>query len=288
MSIKAKKSLGQNFLKSDEVLKEIIFVSSLKKDDVILEVGPGGGALTKKILEKEIKKLIIVEKDHRLIKLLEKEFSDFVKDGKLEIFNEDILEFDFNKNGLKKGNFKIIANLPYYITGKFLRQTLESENYPSLMALLLQKEVVERISKRRKKDLDKIENKGKKKEKESILSLSVKVFGDPFYITTVPAHFFDPAPKVDSAVLLIENISKKFFEENKIKEKVFFDFVKISFLSKRKKMIKNLLTNEKNNLNFNKKKLENIFEKLNISKDIRAEDLNLEQFLEIFLEINKE
>ncbi len=277
-NIRAKKSLGQNFLKSKKVLEKIVKISDLKKDDIVLEVGPGKGALTSKILEKEIKKLIIVEKDERMIILLEEKFSEEIKNNIVEIINDDILKFDYLKYGLKKGNYKIIANLPYYITGKFLRNTLESNFYPKSMTLLLQKEVVERITTDR---MNENKTKDNNKNKENILSLSVKAYGKPYYITSVSAKNFSPAPKVDSAVLYINNISKDFFSKNNINEKDFFDFIKIIFSSKRKKIIKNILSNTK----LKREYLNNIFDKIKVSKNVRAEDLKINKFLKIFLKI---
>lgn len=131
---------------------------------------------------------------------------------------------------LKPYKYKIVANIPYYITSRFLRQFLESKYQPSLMALMIQKEVAERIV--------------AKNKKESLLSISVKSYGQPKIIAKVPARNFLPVPKVDSAIIIIGNISKDFFNPpaggNKIDEKKFFQLLRLGFSHKRKLLKNNL------------------------------------------------
>ena len=140
-----------------------------------------------------------------------------------------------------------------------MRKFLESNNPPKKMVVMVQKEVAKRI-------VD---------EKESILSISVKVYGTAKYVTTVSRKLFRPIPNVDSAVILIENISKKFFTDSKIDEKVFFDVLKAGFAHKRKVVIRNLEDKIPKNT------LENTWEKNNWPKDIRAENLNVEMWKKI-------
>ena len=258
--MQAKKSLGQNFLKSQKALREIIDASSLSESDIVLEVGPGKGILTEKLLEK-VKKVIAVEKDDDLIGFLTEKFKTFVDSGKLEIINADILDFK-PENHFKDASYKIVANIPYYITGQFLRKFLSEAKAPNLMVLMLQKEVAKRIVGR---------------EEESILSISVKVFGNPKYISTVKAEYFSPKPKVDSAILLIDNISKDFFKE--IDENKFFEAVKAGFLHKRKKLIRNLESV------FEPIDLERTFEKCEINKNIRAEKISLEMWKKLLINL---
>lgn len=276
----AKKSLGQNFLKSSKVLDKIIETANLQKEDVVLEVGPGKGSLTKKLLEQS-DRVIAVEKDDRLIEFLEEKFADEIKEDRLTLIHNDILELDINSlnNKLKTtlcggptstdfNKYKIVANIPYYITGKLIRKFLSSNFQPSQMILMVQKEVANRI----------VGEKNTKKPKENILSLSIKVYGEPKYVKTIPARYFSPQPKVDSAILLIDKISKDFFKN--INEEKFFNLIHQAFSSKRKVLL--------NNLSFiSKKELSDILEKLDISVKTRAEDLNLEQWNELYLEINK-
>jgi len=263
--MKQKKSLGQNFLKSKGVVSDIIKTADIKETDTILEIGPGKGFLTEDLLKKS-KKVIVVEKDDKLIDFLNEKFSEFVKNGYLEIINQDILEFDIKK--IKKP-YKLVANIPYYITGQIIKKFLSSENQPEKMVLMVQKEVAKRI-------ID---------EKESILSISVKVFGKPKYISKVKAENFNPKPKVDSAILLISDISKDFFEN--IDENVFFSFVKAGFSHKRKLFINNILSDWEKRDKISKKELENIIEKLKIDLKIRSEKINTQNWKDIYIEINK-
>lgn len=264
--MRAKKSLGQNFLKSEAVAEIIINASDIKADDTVLEIGPGKGFLTKKILEKA-GKVVVVEKDDRLIFHLKDLFSEHVKSGKLEIIRGDILDID-PKEIIKKP-FKITANIPYYITGQVIRKFLSGDFQPSKMVLMLQKEVAERI-------VD---------QPESILSVSVKVYGTPKYIKTVKAKYFSPVPKVDSAVLLIDNISKDFFTDG-LTEDNFFEVVKIGFSQKRKTLINNL-KNLKNFEWMKREDWENILQKIKISPLTRAEILSIKDWKNLVSQILK-
>jgi 16S rRNA (adenine1518-N6/adenine1519-N6)-dimethyltransferase len=258
--MKAKKSLGQNFLKSQQALREIIEAANLSKDDFVLEVGPGKGILTEKLLEKA-GKVVAVEKDNELINFLTEKFQKEIENGQFELINADILDFSA-KNHFKEQNYKIVANIPYYITGQFLRKFLSTEKQLVLMVLMLQKEVARRIVGR---------------EEESILSMSVKAYGNPKYISTVKAEYFSPKPKVDSAILLINDISNEFFKE--IDENEFFEAVKAGFLHKRKKLIRNLEEIYEPAI------LEKAFETCRLDKNIRAENLSLGKWKELLLKI---
>lgn len=244
---RTKKSLGQNFLTSKKIVEEIIKAGEVGSGDIVLEVGPGKGILTEGLL-KTAKKVIAVEKDGELIDFLEQKFAKQIAGKKLEIISADILKLNLSDYTLGASGYKIIANIPYYITSHFLRTFLESDFQPSLMVLMVQKEVAERI----------VGNK------ESLLSISVKSYGRPEIIRYVPAECFFPSPKVDSAVLKISNISKDFFQG--INEKNFFETVKKGFSQKRKMLINNLQATKDD------------FMACNISEKVRAEDLNLEQW----------
>jgi 16S rRNA (adenine1518-N6/adenine1519-N6)-dimethyltransferase len=254
---KPKKSLGQNFLKSKEALRAIVQAGNISEKDIILEVGPGKGALTEMLLP-AADKVIAIEKDQRLIPILHEKFAHEIQNGKLKIIEQDIL--DYESRVLKK--YKLIANIPYYITGVLIRKFLSGNNQPERMVLLLQKEVAERIVARDKK--------------ESLLSISVKVFGVPKYIQTVKARYFSPVPRVDSAIIAIEGISKNNFRD--ISEDLFFELVKAGFAHKRKKVLRNLESFFKKN-NINLDTLEKIFEDLHINKNARPEDLTLADYL---------
>ncbi len=256
----AKKSLGQNFLKSKTALAAIINAGEVNSSDIILEIGPGKGALTEKILETGAK-VIAIEKDDRLIDFLNEKFEKEVKNGQFNLINGDILEINLDSLNLKTNNYKLIANIPYYITGLIFRKFLEGKIQPSKLVVMVQKEIADRVVAR--------------DEKESLLSISVKCYGEPKKIMKVGKENFSPEPKVDSAILLIDNISKNFFQE--ITESDFFELVKEGFSHKRKVLVANL----KNLTQKNNRDIKNIFEELKISEKIRAEDLKIEDWKNI-------
>lgn len=247
----AKKSMGQNFLKSEPALRMMCEAGNVTNTDIVLEIGPGKGALTSKLLEKA-KKVLAVEKDRDLIALLEEKFEQEIKSGKLEIINKDILEFNPRNYKLKEYNYKIIANIPYNITGAIIKRFLSEVIEPSTMILLVQKEVAERIVAR--------------DNKESILSLSVKVFGTPKYMMKVGKRFFSPSPKVDSAIISIRDISKKNFDTSNT-ENHFFSIIKASFAHKRKVLRKNLEAIAAPST------IDSMFKELKIDSKSRAEDI---------------
>ncbi len=252
MEIHAKKSLGQNFLKSKTALLAMIKAGDINEKDLVLEIGPGQGALTEKLLETG-SKVLAVEKDDRLIALLNEKFSKEVESGKFNLIHGDILELDLAWNNLKTGEYKLIANIPYYITGLIFRKFLSGHIQPSKLVIMVQKEIADRIIAR--------------DEKESLLSLSVKAYGIAKKIMKVDKENFSPKPKVDSAILLIDNISKDFFQE--ITEEMFFEVIKIGFAHKRKMLIANL--KEK----YGTDDLPKVFLDLKIPAKSRSEDLKL-------------
>ena len=252
LEFKHNKFLGQNFLKSKKIIDEIIKTADIEGEDVVLEAGPGKGILTEELIKKA-KKVIVVEKDRRLVECLQERFKNA---RNLEIIHGDILKFQtpIPPGRDKYQNYKIVANIPYYITSRFFRKFLQSDFQPSKMVLMVQKEVAERIV----------------SKKESILSISIKSYGLPKIIKKVPASYFLPKPKVDSAILLIDKISKEFFKN--INEASFFNLLKKGFSSRRKML--------KNNL-----KLLNT-ERLiicGIAKKARPEDLSPEKWKCLFL-----
>ena len=253
----AKKSLGQNFLKSKAALRAM--VEAVQDGDVVLEIGPGKGALTEVLLEKKIR-VIAIEKDDRLIAVLQEKFKEEISAGRLEILHDDALLFDPSKIG---GAYKIVANIPYYITGQFFKHYLTDVNQPRSITVMVQKEVAHRIVAR--------------DNKESLLSLSVKCYGTAKSVMTVQKKYFSPAPKVDSAIVAIENISRNFFDT--ITEEKFFNLIKAGFAHKRKVLISNLETIS------DREKTQAIFTKLNISEKIRAEDLTLNDWKNIANEL---
>jgi len=258
----AKKSLGQNFLNSPKALADIISAAKVEVGDEVLEIGPGRGVLTKELLMLGAR-VTAVEKDRELVVILKEMFFEEIEKGQLSIVEGDVLEFDVEAyvQGLKScRGYKLIANIPYYITGQIFRMFLEGNNnvghcmcriQPSSVTLLVQKEVAERVVAR--------------DGKESILSLSVKVYGEPQYVSTVKRGSFTPSPNVDSAILHIGNISKDFFTTHNISEQKFFEILKAGFAHKRKIISKNLSD-------------KGFVLPESINKKARAEDLTLSDF----------
>jgi 16S rRNA (adenine1518-N6/adenine1519-N6)-dimethyltransferase len=222
--IEAKKSLGQNFLISQGIIDKIIAATTEGNPETILEVGPGKGALTEKLVATGAK-IIAVEKDDRLVPFLSEKFAS---QPNFSLIHADILEFDPKTVGLSAGKYTLVANLPYYITGAFLQKLCESDTPPARAILMLQREVAERIVKR--------------DGKESILALSIEAYGTAKMITRVPPGAFSPPPSIESAVIELSPISKQFFSTEKITEPAFFDTVHKGFAHKRKLLASNLKT----------------------------------------------
>jgi 16S rRNA (adenine1518-N6/adenine1519-N6)-dimethyltransferase len=226
--MKAKKYLGQHFLKSESALKKICDAAQLTSHDTVLEIGPGTGLLTATLL-KSAGKVVAIEKDWELIPALQETFAAEIKSKKLVLLHEDILKFDPTTRSELEEKYKLVANIPYYITGAIIEKFLSTAAQPTQMVLLIQKEVAERIIARDKK--------------ESILSIAVKAYGTPKIIAKVPAGAFNPPPKVDSAILSIDNISRDFFGSRAeasakagVNEALFFQILKGVFGQKRKQI----------------------------------------------------
>lgn len=265
MNPSAKKSLGQNFLKSKKAIHQMIDAAETSRDDLVIEIGPGKGALTKPILETGAQ-VIAFELDQRMIDFLEVEFAEYVASGQLTLVHQDVLDIDMDSFFADKNSYKVIANIPYYITNAIIRKFLESKIQPTDMSLLMQKEVAERIVAR--------------DGKQSILSLSVAVFSTPRYVSKVSRKYFSPSPRVDSAIIHMADINHRAFVDD-MDRQLFFTLVKTAFGQKRKKAINNLESLRA------KEYWRTLFLGLDISPDIRAEDISLDQWLRI-LSIYKE
>src|SRR3989344_6801 len=226
--MRTKKSLGQHFLNSPKIIGDIVSAGKVTKGDLVLEIGPGEGTLTSALL-KTGASVIAVEKDDRLIPILQEKFAKEILSRQLTLIHNDILEINMSKTVFDiKKSYKVVANIPYYITGQIIRLFLETDRQPESMTLLVQKEVAERVVARDKK--------------ESLLSLSVKVYGEPKIIRVVGRGAFSPQPNVDSAILYIGNVSRKNFSEGSprgkggVDEKLFFRIIHIGFAHKRKQL----------------------------------------------------
>jgi 16S rRNA (adenine1518-N6/adenine1519-N6)-dimethyltransferase len=260
----AKKSLGQHFLTSTRVVGDIVRASGTKKGDTVLEIGPGGGILTEALLSSGAK-VVAIEKDDRLIPILEQKFKKEIALGTLELIHADILHWNMSRGILDtKYGYKVVANIPYYITGQIIRMFLESQRQPISMTLLVQKEVADRIV--------------AKDGKESLLSLSVKAFGRPKLVRTVGRGSFSPAPNVDSAVLHISDISNH--QLKNLNQKLFFQYLHAGFAHKRKLFISNLSSLH------SKSALSSAFALCHIDPKSRAEDISLNKWLSLFIHLN--
>ena len=260
--IKPQRSMGQNFLVSLEVYKKIVASANIKKEDVVLEVGPGLGFLSAELL-KEAKKVIAVELDAKIAKVLELALSAHSIDN-LEIISENIL--DFNADTLEK-DYKIVANLPYNISSVFLRKFLSADNKAKSLTLMLQKEVVERI----------VAEPGK----HSLLSLSVQYYSQAKYIDTVKKENFWPQPKVDSAILHLETKKDEEISLSKEEQKVFFRLLKFGFSAKRKKLVNNLT----GALQVENKLIQTKMQAVDVDISIRAQDLSLNDWQRLFAQL---
>ncbi len=257
-----KKSLGQNFLTSRVVPEQMCEAALIKAGDVVLEIGPGTGALTKVLLEKGAL-VYALEADQRAIAVLEIEFSKEIAEKRLILIHGDARELDLAAQQFTKKPYKIVANIPYYLSGYLLRICLGSQNPPATLVFLMQKEVVERIA---------------RAKKSSLLSISVAVFGIAKYVKTVGRGHFSPPPKVDSAILLVSDISNANLPTKEINRR-FFTHLHIGYGQKRKQLLGNLAAY------YDREELGTLFTKLSLPPTIRAEDIGAAKWLALDAEL---
>lgn len=245
------KSLGQNFLINPEIIKKIIDASGVKPNDNVVEVGPGPGILTMALLEAEAK-VIAIELDDRLIPHLQ---TLQKTNPHLNVIHEDAL-----KTELPSVPYKLVANIPYYITSPLISHYLQPKNpgelRPQTIVLLIQKEVAQKIC---SKDGD-----------HSVLSLQVQIFGKPSIVDYVSKNNFFPAPKVDSAILKIDVYPAPAVEDIKL----FFRLIKVSFAQRRKTLSNSL----RSGLNITKEGLAELLKKSDIEPSIRPQELSVQDW----------
>lgn len=265
-NIRANKNLGQNFLINEEVVKNIVGCSNIEKEDLVIEIGPGLGTLTKYLLEKA-GKVICIELDTKMLQILEDRFSLY---NNFELINNDVLKVDL-KNIIEKEktegkikNVKIVANLPYYITTPIIMKLLEEELELESITVMIQKEVADRL----------IATPGEKNT--GAITYSVYYYADSEAIMEVPNSSFIPEPEVTSKVIKL-NIRKEPAVKPKDKEKM-FKIIKYAFMQKRKTLL-NSLTN--NGVFKNKTQGTEILNSFGIKENVRPEELTLEQFEKI-------
>ena len=257
MELRAKKSLGQHFLASPAALAAIIGAAEIASGETVLEIGPGTGILTAALLQAGAR-VIAVEKDDRAFDLLADKLAPNIADGSLQVLRDDALQTDLTALGLVDGRYKLVANIPYYITGMILERFLERQPRPSSMVILVQKEVAERIVAR--------------DGKESILSISVKAFGAPRLVARVPRGAFVPPPTVDSAVIAIDDISATRFDGDSARIRRFFEVLKAGFAHKRKLLRRNL------EAVMSSDEIGAAWRAVGLSDTARAEELSIEQW----------
>ena len=251
-----KKSLGQHWLKDPEILAEIAAAAELAADDVVLEIGPGLGTLTSRLLARA-SAVTAVEFDGDLARKLPGQFP-----GKnLTVIHEDILQFDLNQ--LPRG-YKVVANVPYYITSKIVEKLMTAEHKPRLAVLLVQKEVAQRIA--------------AEPGEMSILAVSAQIFAEAELDIEVPRQFFTPPPKVDSQVVVLRTRAEPLVAPQDQKD--FSRIVKAGFSAKRKKLRSSL----SGGLGIDKSATEELLKSAGISPDARAEDLAIDDWQRLLRE----
>ena len=260
----ANKSLGQNFLISEEIVNNIIEKAEVSKEDLVIEIGPGLGTLTKELL-RNAGKVICIELDKRMISILEDRFSN----ENLCIINDDVLKVNLNEliQREKVGNIsrvKVVANLPYYITTPIIMKLLEEKLDIYSITVMVQKEVAQRITATPESG-----NSG-------AITYAIRYYTNPQIVIDVPSSSFVPEPEVQSSVIKLDILKAP--SVNVKDEKLLFKVIKLAFMQKRKTLL-NSLTN--GNLLSNKKDIENMLIELNIDLKVRPEKLTLEKFAKI-------
>lgn len=263
-NITANKKLGQNFLIDDNVIEEISNVAGIDKNDLVIEVGPGLGTLTSKLLEKA-GKVIAVELDEKMLKILNERFKLY---DNFVLVNNDILQVNLkeliNENKKDFSKVKVVANLPYYITTPIIMKLLEDRLEIDSITVMIQKEVADRITARPGDKLS------------GAITYSVDYYAEAKNAIFVSKESFIPSPEVDSEVIKLQIRNIPAVEVDN--EELFFKVIKASFMQRRKTLI-NGLTNS--GIITDKEKIKNIFEEIGIDIGIRGEKLSIEQFAKL-------
>lgn len=251
---KPNKQLGQNFLKNDKIADDIVAAANITSDDTIIEIGPGTGLLTERLV-KTGAAILAVEKDFDLIKTLKRNVGE---PNNLKVIHQDALWFDLANIS---PHYKVVANIPYNITSPLIRKFIEGENKPESMVLMVQKEVAERIAAKPGNS-----NRG-------LLTLIVEFYADTEILFEVSRREFYPSPQVDSAVirLTIRN------DKHDVEEAMFFKVVKAGFASKRRQIHNSLAAT----LRLEKDVMTKILTEAKIDPMRRGEDLTLEEWTEL-------
>lgn len=270
-NISANKKLGQNFLIDDNIINEIIDSSNVNKNDLIIEIGPGLGTLTAKLLE-NAGKVIAIELDDRMIKILSDRFKLY---DNFTLIHNDVLKIDLNQiikeNIENLDNVKVVANLPYYITTPIIMKLLEDRVNIQSITVMVQKEVAERIT---ATPGDKL---------SGAITYSIDYYAEAKEVVFVSKECFMPSPEVDSEVIKLTLRDKP--KVNVVNEELFFKIIKASFSQRRKTLLNGLANSGIIN---NKEKLKEILEDMGLNLEIRGEKLSIEQFADLADRIDKE
>jgi 16S rRNA (adenine1518-N6/adenine1519-N6)-dimethyltransferase len=249
------KTYGQHFLMDETILEDMLDVAAVSEQDTVIEVGPGIGNLTERLLARA-GQVLSLEKDpqfERVLRLLKKHHSNF----EYELI--DALKFNFVEHG--PAQYKVVANIPYYITGKIVQLFLQQPHKPESLTLLMQKEVAQNIV--------------AKPGQLNLLAISVQLYGEAKLVSIVPAHKFYPKPKVDSAVIHIELHKKPKYQIED--EKKFFRVLRSCFAGKRKQIHNTLV----NNLGLEKAVVAALLDKLKIEPRTRPQQLTIQQWVDL-------
>lgn len=264
-NISANKGLGQNFLIDDEVVEKIVDASCITSGDLVIEIGPGLGTLTSKLLECA-GKVICIELDNRMINVLKERFKAY---NNFDIINKDVLKVNLQeliqkeKTGKIK-NAKIVANLPYYITTPIIMKLLEERLDIESITVMVQKEVAERLIAKPGTNLS------------GAITYAISYYTEPEKIIDVSKEAFLPAPKVDSMVIKL-NVLKE-HTVKVVNEEKMFEIIKLAFMQRRKTLINSLANSGKMG---SKEQIEETIEKIGLDKKIRGENLTLEDFAKL-------
>ena len=264
--ISARKKYGQNFLIDANILRQIVEAAEINKEDLVLEIGPGLGALTEQLL-KAAGKVIAVEVDQVLIPILQENLKDFTN---LVLLNDDILKVDLDELLQKEGDgrkAKVVANLPYYITTPIVAELLEKQSSLESITVMVQKEVAQRMQ------------EGPGSKAYGALSLLVQYYAKAELMMTVSSSCFIPKPDVDSAVIRLKIYEPKDRPVQTMHEKEMFELIRASFNQRRKTLL-NAVGNAAN-LSYSKEQIREALSKMGKEETIRGEALTLQEFAEL-------
>lgn len=225
--------------------------------ETVLEIGPGTGILTREILARGAH-VVAIEADGRAVASLRDTFADAIACGQLTLHHHDARSLIPSEFGLENKGYKVVSNIPYYLSGHLFRSLLDTTCQPQTLVFLVQKEVAERIA---------------RSKKTSLLSLSIEAFGTPSYICTIKRGHFTPPPQIDSAIIAVSGINREYFDT--IRSEQFFALLHQGFAQKRKQLLGNLAQT------YSRTELEKLFTELDLPLHIRAEDVPLETWLKL-------